>query len=101
MTVEDGEKVYRLIHPELLAGQRVELDFTGVKVFATPFFNHSIGKLLQDIPPNQLDALLTGSNLTPVGESVLRRVRKNSEEYYRNPEARRALDSILSDETNK
>lgn len=99
MTMEDGAKLYEVIHPELLAGRAVEVDFSGVKVFATPFLNTGIGKLLADIDPKDLARLLTHSNLTAVGESVLRRVLKNSEEYYRNPQARQALDSILSEDS--
>jgi hypothetical protein len=95
MTLADGGQVYDVIHPELLAGRPVELDFSGVKVFATPFFNSAIGRLIADIDPARLKILLKEENLTAVGESVLRRVLKNSEEYYRNPEARKALDSIL------
>ena len=37
ITIEDGQKVYNLIYPELAAEHCVELDFTGIKVFATPF----------------------------------------------------------------
>lgn len=100
ITPEDGAKLFEVIHPELAAGRPVELDFRGVNVFASPFFNGSVGKLLADIDPQRLEADLKCLNLTPVGERVLQRVIKNSEEYYRDPGARRALDSILSDEAD-
>lgn len=99
MTLADGTLVYDVIHPELRAGRPVELDFSRVKVFATPFLNGAIGRLLEDIAPETLQSLLTETNLTAVGASVLRRVLKNSEEYYRNPNARKALDSILSEDS--
>lgn len=34
ITLADGQKVYELIYPELLADRPVELDFAGVKIFA-------------------------------------------------------------------
>lgn len=99
ITLDDGKKLFDAIRPDLLAERPVELDFSGVKVFASPFFNASIGKLLADVTLAQLQSRLSWSNLTAVGESVLKLVLKNSEEYYRNPEARRAADSILTDKS--
>ncbi|MCU0565408.1 MAG: STAS-like domain-containing protein, partial [Oculatellaceae cyanobacterium Prado106] len=32
---ESGQQLHDLIHPQLLAGHPVTLDFTGVKVFAS------------------------------------------------------------------
>ena len=45
MTLEDGEAVYRQIHDPLVHGETVELDFDGVNIFASPFFNAGIGRL--------------------------------------------------------
>ncbi|MBD2542537.1 STAS-like domain-containing protein [Planktothricoides sp. FACHB-1370] len=33
-------------------GRPVELDFAGVEIFASPFFNFAIGQLLRDISPD-------------------------------------------------
>jgi hypothetical protein len=96
MTLQDGERVFEKIHPELKAGRAVELDFAGVGVSASPFFNAAIGRLLQDIKPEALNNLLRISNLNDVGMTVLRRVIENSKEYYSNPALRDALDEILS-----
>ena len=48
-TVQAGQQVYDLIHPELLAGRFVELDFAQVRLTAPPFLNTAIGDLLADI----------------------------------------------------
>src|SRR4030067_2544821 len=89
ITLEDGQKVFDLIHPELLAGHIVELDFTNVTVFASPFFNAAIGRLLKDIKPEDLNHLLKITNLVPAGLTVLKRVIENSKEYYSNEGARK------------
>ncbi|NJL52188.1 MAG: DUF4325 domain-containing protein, partial [Hydrococcus sp. SU_1_0] len=40
---EDGEKVYALIHPNLLAGNPVELDFSGVEICVSSFLSFAVG----------------------------------------------------------
>ena len=99
ITLEDGQKVFDLIHPELLAGHIVELDFTNVTVFASPFFNAAIGRLLKDIKPEDLNHLLKITNLVPAGLTVLKRVIENSKEYYSNEGARKALDEVLLEQS--
>lgn len=95
VTSEDGQQVYREIHPKLAAGEEVCLDFEGVTVFASPFFNFAIGQLLRDLKPADLNRLLKVENLAPDGLLVWQRVVKNSKEYYQNPQAKKAVDEIL------
>lgn len=95
LTLDDGQKIYGLIHPELLANHQVELDFDKVKVFASPFFNAAIGQLLKDIKPECLNRLLKICNLVPAGLAVLKRVISNSKQYYSDENFRKAQDEIL------
>jgi hypothetical protein len=98
MTPEQGQDVYDRIHQHLLDGQPVELDFDGVDIFASPFFNYAVGQLLKDISPSELNRLLSISNLNPVGLSVLQRVIENSKQYYSDPRFREAVDEVLERE---
>jgi hypothetical protein len=95
MTREDGQTIYNLTHPELLAGHPVELDFAEVEIFASPFFNFAIGQLLRDIKPESLNRLLKVSNLNPVGMQILKRVIENSKQYYLNENMSKAVDKVL------
>ena len=95
ITLDDGQMVYDRIHPALAAGQTVELDFAGVNVFAFPFFNASVGQLLRDLEPDDLNRLLSVSNLGPVGDMVLRRVIQNAKRYHRDPDYHKAIDQVL------
>jgi len=95
ITLEDGQKIFDLIHPELLVGNAVELNFANVTVFASPFFNAAIGRLLKDIKPDDLNRLLKITALVPPGLTVLKRVIENSKEYYSNEGTRKALDAVL------
>ncbi len=90
-----------MIHPELAAGRPVELDFAGVRVFASPFFNAAFGRLLKDLTPEDLNRLLKVLNMTPVGRDTLKLVIKNSAQYYRDPAFRKALDEILMEQSEE
>jgi hypothetical protein len=90
ITVEDGEKLHKMILPALKSGDIVELDFSGVSVFASPFFNASIGALLKDISANDLNAQLKFNQLSPTGRAILRRVIENAKDYYSKKEVRDA-----------
>lgn len=98
MTADDGQKVYDLIHPQLLAYLPVEVDFTGVKVFASLFFNFAIGQLLKEFQEEDLNKLLKIYNLNPVGMQVLQRTIENSKRYYSNETIRQAIDEVISEQ---
>ena len=98
MTLDDGEAVYRQIHDPLTRGETVELDFDGVQIFASPFFNAGIGRLLADCQPEDLNARLKVQRISPLGDRVLRRVIENAREYYAaSTEQREAIDRIVHD----
>ncbi|MEW6036681.1 MAG: STAS-like domain-containing protein [Pseudomonadota bacterium] len=96
MTLEDGEAVFTRIHAPLVRGERVALDFDGVQVFASPFFNAGIGRLLGDIPADALNQQLQFEHLSDFGGRVMRRVIENAKEYYAVPlDRRRAVDRAV------
>jgi hypothetical protein len=98
MTLDDGEAVFRLIHAPLVRGETVELDFNGVEIFASPFFNAGIGRLLADLQPDILNTLLKVQHISALGDNILRRVIENAKEYYAaSPEQRQAIDRIVHD----
>jgi STAS-like domain of unknown function (DUF4325) len=82
ITLDDGQRVFDLIHPTLAAGHPVELDFSRVSIYASPFFNAAIGQLLRDLKSDELNRLLKMEGLNPVGRDVARRVIENSKQYY-------------------
>jgi hypothetical protein len=94
---DSGQKIYDLIHSELLAGKSVELDFNGVSVFASAFFNFAIGQLLKDLSPDTLNELLKITNLSPSGYSILKRVIENAKHYYSDAQYQKAVDTVLEE----
>ncbi len=95
ITLEDGQILFDRIHPELATGHQVQLDFEGVSVFASPFFNAAVGQLLKDLTPDTLNTLLKVVNLSPVGLDVLKRVIENAKRYYSSPDYRKAQEQLL------
>lgn len=98
MTSEDGQKLYNVIYPELKAGHSVELDFAGVEIFASPFFNFAIGQLVKDIHADTLNQLLQISHLDSIGMKILKRVIENSKEYYSSSRTRQAIERVLREQ---
>lgn len=96
ITSDDGQKIYDLVHPEMQAHHSVELDFSEVKIFASPFLNAAIGQLLRDTPPDDLNSYLKISNLLPVMRPVLKRVIENAKSYYGDEKTRQAVDEALN-----
>lgn len=99
MTRQAGEALYSKVHPLLREGQSVELDFAGVKRHLTVFFNFAIGQLYRDISAENLQRLMTVSNLTPLGQKVLERVRENAERYYSDERYRKAVDNLIEEQS--
>lgn len=94
---ESGQQVYAAIHPQLLAGNSIELDFAGVSVFASAFFNFAIGQLLRDLPPDILNTQLKIKQLSPNGLSVLERVIENAKRYYSDSQYQDAVDTVMAE----
>jgi hypothetical protein len=76
------ERIYSQIHPELLAGNSVTLDFSGVAVFSAVFFNVAIAQLLRDIPPDTLRDKLKIEGLPGHWMELLRKCVENGKGFY-------------------
>jgi STAS-like domain of unknown function (DUF4325) len=92
-----GQQLYDLIFPLLKASKSVELDFSGVNVVASAFFNVAIGQLLQDFDSDDLNRRLTIVNINPNAESVLRHVLANAKRYYADTKYQAAVDSTMEE----
>lgn len=82
-------------HPSGIDGRPVELDFAGVEVFAAPFFDAAVGRLLADFTPEDLNRLLKVSHLVPEEVEALKLLIEDSARYYRDPAFRQALDEVI------
>ena len=92
---DDGQRLYDRMYEILGTAQNVQVDFYGVRVIATPFFNAAVGRLLKDVSPDELRNRISFKNLSLAAERTLAKVIENAKQYYHDPEARAALDKIL------
>lgn len=97
VTPEDGQRIYERIHPALREGGAVLLNFTGVRVLAPPFLNTAVGRLLEDIPYDDIIRCLGTRGLSRHDAELLERVIVNGREYYGEPDARHAIDQGIPD----
>jgi len=98
ITSSDGQTLYDKIHPELKAGNIVELSFKGVRVLASPFFNAAIGQLLRDISATRLNDSLKVIDLPPNGVETLKKVIENSRSFYASQKNQEAVTEALKQE---
>jgi hypothetical protein len=93
----DGKQLFESIHPKLNEEQPVELDFAGVNVFSSAFFNVAIGQLLQDIPTETIDKCLVITHLSANGATVLEQVIENAKFYYSDLSQKKAVDTVMEE----
>ena len=70
-TYEDGAKLYRVLYGLLKDSQQVELDFEGIELTSSSFFNGAIVNLLQEFSSNTGQLPLSFLNLTPRDKFIL------------------------------
>jgi hypothetical protein len=99
VTFDDGQVIYSKIVEEIKAGNPVTLDFTGTKIFASPFFNGSVGSLFKDIESEKLNRLLEIINLNDDANTSLRRVIENAKKYYSDSAHRTASDNAIQSQS--
>ncbi|MBF0537927.1 MAG: STAS-like domain-containing protein [Nitrospirae bacterium] len=95
ITMQDGQKIFDQIHPVLLVGNAVELNFENVILCAPLFFNTAIGRLLEDIKPENIDCLVKIKNINSISSTAFKHSIEHAKEYYGNPEIRKAVDEVL------
>ncbi|CAK3063611.1 MULTISPECIES: STAS-like domain-containing protein [Vibrio] len=82
ISMQSGTKLNNAISSALIEGQIVEIDFSGVSLFASPFFNASVGVLLKDMTIEQLMERMKIVNCNDIGLSLLNTVIQNAIHYY-------------------
>lgn len=79
-------------------GHSVTVDFEGVKVFASPFFNYGLAALLKTYGADDLRRRLRVTNLDGFGKRILKRSMDQAKIYYaQTPSFRRRLDGAVSE----
>lgn len=89
----DGAQLKDMILSDWDRGEdQVVLDFSGVDLFATPFFNASVGRLVLDRGPEDVNQHLSYINLSDLGQAAWKRSFDNAVAIRNDPDYRRALE---------
>lgn len=94
-TFKSGQSLYEVIIQNLKVNEKVELDFSGVRIVASPFFNGAIGQLYNDFSQDELNQNLIISNLVETGQEIIERIKDNAV-LLKDKEAQKALDDALT-----
>lgn len=82
ISMQSGSRLYALLYGAMSKSEAVELNFSGVEHFASPFFNASIGLLLKDFSVDLLMEKITINNLPEFGLELVEEVIENAITYY-------------------
>tara|TARA_B110000211_G_scaffold234241_1_gene303074 strand:- start:8146 stop:8502 length:357 start_codon:yes stop_codon:yes gene_type:complete len=82
ISMQSGTKLYEKIFPKLAKKEKIELSFEGVSLYASPFFNASIGLLLKDISIDELMSNMKIIEINDIGRDLLNDVIQNALTFY-------------------
>jgi hypothetical protein len=82
ISMQSGTKLYDKMFPKLVKKEKVELNFEGVSLYASPFFNASVGLLLKDIPIDELMSNMKIEEINDIGRGLLNDVIQNALIFY-------------------
>lgn len=98
---EDGQKLHDKIVSIMKTGDEATLNFINVKMFASPFFNYSIGQLFNSFKMDDIRSKLHIENLEPVGHSIIERVIENANKFQSDVDYKKIVDDILEQQARE
>lgn len=84
MTEDDGMSLRKKMENVLQNGEKVILDFEGIELFATPFFNSSIGYFIMKFSPEKFNSCVKVINLSDLGKETYGHSYQNAVSFYKN-----------------
>lgn len=91
---KEGMLLRNLIENKITANEKVVLDFSGISMYASPFFNVSLGYFIGKYGIEKYNSLIEIRNLTPVGEKVYQTVADNAVNYFKS-NMQKEIDNIV------
>ena len=86
VAVEDGQKVFDILHRAILDDVQFEVSFEGVDLIISAFLNIAIGQLYGEFEEAKIDRMLSYTHLADDDKELLRLVVANAQRYYGNRE---------------
>ena len=93
LTEKDGITLREVMQSHFEKDEKIALDFSGVSLFASMFFNASIGYFILKYSPEVALEKIDLINISPLGEETFEHSKVNATEIYR---AKLDVDKIES-----
>lgn len=81
-SAEDAKKLDAVIKPLFDKGEKIQVDFEGITIFTTLFFNNLFAKYIMMTGPEKYNELFTLEKLSELGETTYRHSMDNAIRYY-------------------
>lgn len=81
-SADDAAKLNDVIQPLFEQGVKVVVDFTGISIFTTLFFNNVFAKYILKIGPEQYERSFEIQNLSDLGQTTYQHSYDNAVNYY-------------------
>lgn len=97
-SADDANKLDNVIQPLFEQGEKIIVDFEGIKIFTTLFFNNVFAKYILKIGPEKYQERFALENLSELGQTTYQHSFENAINYYRLSDAgKKAQDTIVED----
>lgn len=84
LSFTNAEIIKKIIEENIETSDKIILDFEGIALFATPFFNLAIGHFVIKLTPEVFDNKIKCKNLTELGEATFKYSYDNACMIYKN-----------------
>ena len=68
---------------DMSEGDVINVDFSNITLFATPFFNSSIGYFILNLGPEKVSKIITLENISELGTNTYKHSLDNASEIYK------------------
>lgn len=97
MTETAGMKLRDKIEEVLKNDSKVVLDFSGISLFATMFFNASIGHFVLNLSPEKCEEIFVIENISELGKDTYYHSFENAKMIYNNKSKENLIGDITQD----
>lgn len=97
-SADDATELDKVIKPLFEKGEKIVVDFEGIKIFTTLFFNNVFAKYILKIGPEKYCECFKLENLSELGRTTYQHSFDNAVTYYSlSDTAKKAQNTIVED----
>ena len=95
-SADDATKLNNVIEPLIQQGENITVDFEGITIFTTLFFNNVFAKYIVKMGPEEYQKIFRLVNLSELGENTYQHSVDNAIKYYNlSEDEKKGQDNIV------